>query len=74
VKLIRPIEILDSRIEDEVTLDYAHTDSLISFNGSLMNGDINASGPHTGGDLSISDSQRYGAAFKGEVTLTGASR
>jgi hypothetical protein len=35
-KLIRPIEITGSQIEGAITLDHAHTDSLIVFDGSLM--------------------------------------
>ncbi|MGH6836211.1 MAG: pentapeptide repeat-containing protein [Methylocella sp.] len=67
-KLIRPIELIGSRIEDEITLDHAHTDSVISLDGSRMCCDINAAGLFAERDLSLAN----GAAFKGEVTLTGA--
>jgi uncharacterized protein YjbI with pentapeptide repeats len=49
-------------------LDHAHTDSLISLDGSLMNTDVTADGLHSESDLFL----RNGAAFNGEVTLTGA--
>jgi hypothetical protein len=46
-KLNRPIEIVLSRIEGVITLDHAHTDSLISLDGSLMNDDVIADGLHS---------------------------
>jgi hypothetical protein len=45
-KLIRPIEVVESRIEGAVILDRTHTDSLIVFDGSLVAGEVTAQGLH----------------------------
>lgn len=67
-KLIRPIEILDSRIEGAMNLSHARTDSLIRLDGSLMNGKFAADGLHVESDLSLADH----AVFKSEVSLESA--
>jgi uncharacterized protein YjbI with pentapeptide repeats len=67
-KLIRPIEIFDSRIEGAINLSHARTDSMILLDGSLMKGDFNADGLHAESYLSLTD----GAAFKSNVSLKGA--
>jgi hypothetical protein len=45
-KLIRAIEIVDSKIEGVFTLDHAHTESPITLDGSQIAGDFIASGLH----------------------------
>jgi hypothetical protein len=68
VKLIRPIVILDSQVEDAVYLGHARTDSLIVLAGSLMNGTFSADGLQSESDLFL----RNGAVFKREMRLIGA--
>jgi uncharacterized protein YjbI with pentapeptide repeats len=67
-KLIRPIEIVNSRIEGAINLRRAWTDSLIVLDGSLMNGTFIADGLHAKSDLSLANS----VVFKSEVILNGA--
>ncbi|HXN89321.1 MAG TPA: hypothetical protein VN890_08220 [Methylocella sp.] len=67
-KLIRPIEIFDSRIEGAIILRHAHTDSIIILDRSLINGDFTADGLHAESDMFL----RNGAVFKRGVRLTGA--
>jgi hypothetical protein len=67
-KLVRPIEIVESRVEGAIYLIRARTDSLILLDGSLINGDFTADGLHAESDLSMTD----GAAFKSDVSLIGA--
>jgi hypothetical protein len=67
-KLIRPFEIVDSRIEGAINLRHARTDSLISLHGSLMNGAFTADSLHSESDLYL----RNGATFKSDVILNGA--
>jgi hypothetical protein len=67
-KLIRAISILKSRIEGEINLVRARTDSLIWLAGSLMKGRFVAAGLHSDTDLLLLD----GSIFKSEVTLNGA--
>jgi hypothetical protein len=67
-KLIRSIEIYNSRIEGEFVLDQAWTDSLIVLAGSLMTGTFTASGLHSESDLFL----RNNNVFKREVLLNGA--
>jgi uncharacterized protein YjbI with pentapeptide repeats len=65
---IRPIEIVDSRIEGAINLRRARTDSLIALDGSLLVGDFAADGLHAESDLSLAN----GATFKLEVRLSAA--
>ena len=67
-KLIRPIEIIESRIEGAINLSHARTDSLILLDRSLMVGNFDAEGLHDESSLSLAD----GAAFKSVMRLTGA--
>ena len=67
-KLIRPIEIIESRIEGAINLSHARTDSLILLDSSLMVGNFDAEGLHDESSLSLAD----GAAFKSVMRLTGA--
>jgi uncharacterized protein YjbI with pentapeptide repeats len=67
-KLIRPIEIFDSRIEGAINLRRARTDSWIVLAGSLMVGDFFADSLHSESDLFL----RHGATFKSDVRLNGA--
>jgi hypothetical protein len=67
-KLIRAISILKSRIEGEINLVRARTDSLIWVDGSLMKGRFIAAGLHSDTDLLLLN----GSVFKSEVTLNGA--
>jgi len=78
-KLIRPIEIVISRVEGGIMLDHAHADSLIRLDGSVIAGDFTAKGLHAESDL-----LGYGVAFKkganlhrakidGDFGMTGAS-
>jgi hypothetical protein len=79
-KLIRPIEIFGSRIEDAIDLSLARTDSLIWLEGSLMVGTFDAEGLHSesylllrNGALFKSKANLYGAKIDGNVDMTGAS-
>jgi uncharacterized protein YjbI with pentapeptide repeats len=78
-KLVRPIEIVESRIEGAINLRRARTDSLIMLDGSLMVGDFAASGLHGESDLSLadtafrSDMSLNGAKIDGDIDMTGAS-
>ena len=56
--LIRPIEIFDSRIEGEINLIRARTDSLILLTGSLINGTFAADGLHAESDLFLANGPR----------------
>jgi hypothetical protein len=67
-KLIRPLSIISSRIEDKINLAHARTDSLIWLQGSLINGPFDASSLHSESDLWLFK----GSVFKGEVILNGA--
>jgi hypothetical protein len=67
-KLIRPLSIISSRIEDKINLAHARTDSLIWLQGSLVNGPFDASSLHSESDLWLFK----GSVFKGEVILNGA--
>ena len=67
-KLIRAISILNSRIEGEINLIRARTDSLIWLEGSLMNGVFDASSLHSESDLRLSN----GSVFRSEVSLNSA--
>jgi len=67
-KLIWPVEIFASRIEGEINLRHARTDSLIGLAGSLMAGDFAADSLHSESNLLL----RNGTTFKGEVRLRGA--
>ncbi len=67
-KLIRSIEVFDSRIEGAITLRRARTDSLILLAGSLMYGAFAADSLHSESDLFL----RNGAVFKSDVRLNGA--
>jgi uncharacterized protein YjbI with pentapeptide repeats len=67
-KLIRSVSILDSRIEGDVNLVRAQTDSLIWLDCSVMNGSFAADGLHSESDLLL----RSGNMFKSEVSLSGA--
>src|SRR5262249_21163480 len=64
-KLIRAISILKSRIEGEINLVRARTDSLIWVEGSLTKGRFRAGGLHSDSDLPLLN----GSVFKSEVTL-----
>jgi len=66
-KLIRPIEIADSRIEDGIILYRARTDSVIGLVDSQMNGKFAADSLHAESDLFL-----YNATFKDDVSLNGA--
>jgi hypothetical protein len=79
-KLIRPIGIVDSRIEGAINLRRARTDSLILLAGSLMNSTFVADGLHAESDLFLrhstalkSDVSLNGAKIDGDVDMTGAS-
>ena len=67
-KLIRAISIVQSRIEGEINLIRARTDSLIWLEGSLMKGRFVAAGLHSDTDLLLLN----GSVFKNGVTLNGA--
>ncbi|MGB6324295.1 MAG: hypothetical protein WBG11_00585, partial [Methylocella sp.] len=67
-KLIRPIEIVKSRIEGAINLRRARTDCLIMIAGSVINGTFAADGLHSESDLLL----RNGIAFKSDVSLNGA--
>ncbi len=67
-KLIRPIEIVASRIEGTINLRHARTDSLILLDGSLMVSIFDAESLHSESDLSLVN----GATFKSGVSLNGA--
>jgi uncharacterized protein YjbI with pentapeptide repeats len=67
-KLIRPIEIVYSRVEGAINLRRARTDSLIMLGGSLMVGTFAADGLHSENDLFLRD----GVVFKNDVSLFGA--
>jgi hypothetical protein len=67
-KLIRAVSILKSRIEGEVNLIHARTDSLIWLEGSLVKGRFDAGGLHSDSDLHLLN----GSVFETEVNLSGA--
>jgi hypothetical protein len=67
-KLVRPIEIVDSRITGEINLSFARTDSLILLEGSQIYGAFAADSLHSESDLIL----RNGVDFKKGATLTGA--
>jgi uncharacterized protein YjbI with pentapeptide repeats len=67
-KLIRAIEIFDSRIEGAINLSFARTDSLIWLDGSLVVGEFAAYRLHAESDLYL----RNGVAFERAVWLFGA--
>jgi uncharacterized protein YjbI with pentapeptide repeats len=67
-KLIRPLSILSSRIEDKINLAHARTDSLIWLQGSQINGAFDASSLHSESDLWLFK----GNVFKSEVNLANA--
>jgi hypothetical protein len=67
-KLIRSISILDSRIEGEINLIRARTDSLIWLDRSVVSGSFAADGLHSESDLFL----RNDVVFKSEVSLGGA--
>jgi uncharacterized protein YjbI with pentapeptide repeats len=66
-KLIRPIEIVYSRIEDAINLTHARTDSVILLACSLMNGGFDAASLHLESELLLAYT-----AFKSAVTLNRA--
>ena len=67
-KLIRPIKICNSRIEDAINLRYARTNSVISLDHSLMDGTFDAEGLHAESGLFL----RRGAVFERDVSLKHA--
>jgi hypothetical protein len=77
--LIRPLEILGSRIKGAIDLRRARTDSLILLDSSLMNGDFAADNLHSQSDLFLGDGVVFGevllngAKVDGDVAINGAS-
>ena len=67
-KLVRPIKISGSRIDGTITLRHVRTNSVISFDSSLFNGDFNASGLRSESDLYLNG----GTTFNGRVELNSA--
>ncbi|HKA75013.1 MAG TPA: hypothetical protein VKE26_24625 [Xanthobacteraceae bacterium] len=67
-RLIRSLALLASRIEGAINLVRARTDSLIWFDGTLMDGVFDAEGLHSESDLWL----RNGSVFKSDVNLKAA--
>jgi uncharacterized protein YjbI with pentapeptide repeats len=67
-KLIRTIEIFNSRIEGAISLKRAHTERLILISGSLLTGGFDGDGLHAESGLFL----RNGTVFKSEIRLLGA--
>ena len=67
-KLIRPIEIINSRVEGAINLSRARTDSLIMFAGSLLTNTFDAVGMQSESDLYL----RHGILIKRDMALDGA--
>jgi cytoskeletal protein CcmA (bactofilin family) len=68
-KLIRPIKISGSRVDGTITLRHVRTDSIISFDSSLLNGDFNAGGLRSESDLYLNG----GTTFNGRLELNSAT-
>ena len=65
-KLIRPLEIIGSRIEAAINLVNAQTDSLISFNSSVIDSEFHAEGLRSSSDLDM-----RGVSLDGGPDATG---
>jgi hypothetical protein len=66
-KLIRPIEIVESRLDDKLSLRRAKTDSLITLRNSLMVGQFDAPGLRSESGVDL-----FNSTFKESVYLDGA--
>jgi uncharacterized protein YjbI with pentapeptide repeats len=66
-RLIRAIEVKDSRIKGIMTLNHAHTDSPITLDGSVFIGNFTAVGLHAESDIFL-----LSASFKESVSLLGS--